>query len=67
MSTSETEPPPGGSGIPASIAALTSPMPASPENASAPSRTSLTPVYALGLCDAVTIAPPSSSREPTRK
>ena len=41
-------------------------MPESPESAIAPSRTSLAPVYAFGLCDAVHISPPSSSREPTR-
>ena len=60
------EPPPGGSGSPASISARTSWIPASPDSARAPSRSSFTPVYALGLCEAVTIAPPSSSREPTR-
>ena len=53
--------------MPASISARTSWMPASPESASAPSRISLTPVYFFGLCEAVTIAPPSRSREPTRK
>ena len=41
-------------------------MPESPESAIAPSRTSFAPVYAFGLCDAVHIRPPSSSREPTR-
>ena len=43
-----------------------SPIPESPESAIAPSRTSFAPVYAFGLCDAVHISPPSSSREPTR-
>ncbi len=42
-------------------------MPESPDSAIAPSRTSFAPVYALGLCEAVHISPPSSSREPTRK
>ena len=52
--------------MPRSISARTSAIPASPENASAPSRTSFTPVQAFGLCEAVTIAPPSRPREPTR-
>ena len=52
--------------MPASICARTSWIPASPDSASAPSRSSFTPVYFLGLCEAVTIAPPSSSRDPTR-
>ena len=42
-------------------------MPASPDSAIAWSLTSFAPVYAFGLCDAVHISPPSSSREPTRK
>ena len=51
----------------ASISRRMSWMPSSPDSAIAPSRTSFAPVYALGLCEAVHISPPSSSREPTRK
>ena len=54
-------------GSPSSSKRRMSWMPSSPESAIAPSRTSLAPVYCLGLCEAVTIAPPSSPREPTRK
>ena len=43
-STSSSEPPPGACPSPASISALTSPIPASPESGRAPSRTSFTPV-----------------------
>ena len=42
-----------------------SPMPESPESASAPRFTSFAPVYAGGLCEAVHMSPPSSSRAPT--
>ncbi len=66
ISTSSVLPPPGGSGSPSSIFAFTSPIPASPERASAPRPTSLAPVYFFGLCEAVHISPPSSPREPTR-
>ena len=44
MSTSSSSPPPGASPRPPSISAFTSPIPASPESGSAPSRTSFTPV-----------------------
>ena len=44
MSTSSSEPPPGASPSPATIRSRTSPIPASPESGSAPSRTSFTPV-----------------------
>ena len=50
---------------PAATRSRSSPMPESPESASAPLRTSFAPVYAFGLCEAVHMSPPSSSREPT--
>ena len=65
ISTTSLVPPPGAFGMPASIWRRMSWMPASPERAIAPFFTSFAPVYAFGLCEAVHIRPPSSSREPT--
>ena len=45
----------------------TSSRPDSLPTGRAPRRTSFTPVYSFGLCEAVTIAPPSSPSEPTAK
>ena len=42
-------------------------MPESPLSGSAPSCTSFMPLYCGGLCDAVTMAPPSSPCEATPK
>ena len=42
-------------------------MPASPLSGSAPSPTSFMPLYCGGLCEAVTMTPPSSPREATPK
>ena len=42
-------------------------MPASPLSGSAPARTILTPLYCLGLCEAVICAPPSSPSSTTAK
>ena len=68
MSTGSARPGgPAAGGRPAATSARISPMPVSPDSASAPSRTSFAPVYAFGLCDAVHISPPSSACEPTRK
>ncbi len=44
-----------------------SPMPASPESGNASRRTSFTPLYSFGLCEAVICAPPSSSSCTTPK
>jgi hypothetical protein len=55
----------GSPGPPAETMSRSSPIPASPESAIAPRRTSLAPVYPFGLCEAVHIRPPSSRREPT--
>ncbi len=41
--------------------------PESPPTGRAPARTIFIPVYSLGLCDAVTMTPPSSSSSPTAK
>jgi len=45
----------------------TSSSPDSPPTGSAPARTIFIPVYCLGLCEAVTQTPPSSSSSPTAK
>ena len=55
----------GSPGSPAMTRSRSSPMPESPDSASAPRFTSFAPVYFAGLCDAVHMSPPSSSREPT--
>ena len=55
----------GAPGSPAVTISRISPMPSSPESASAPRLTSFAPVYGFGLCDAVHISPPARSCEPT--
>ena len=47
------------------LRSLSSGMPASPLSGSAPSPTSFMPLYCGGLCEAVTIAPPSSPSDAT--
>ena len=49
------------------LRSLSSGIPESPLSGSAPSSTSFMPLYCGGLCEAVTIAPPSSPREATPK
>jgi hypothetical protein len=39
--------------------------PESPPTGSAPRRTIFIPVYSFGLCEAVTITPPSNASSPT--
>ena len=68
--SSRSYPPRGSAGSPGSppvTISLSSPIPESPDSAIAPLLTSLAPVYAFGLWDAVHIRPPSSPREPTVK
>ena len=45
----------------------TSRRPESPPTGSAPRRTIFIPVYSFGLCEAVTMIPPSSPSSPTAK
>ena len=49
------------------LRSLSSGIPESPLRGSAPSSTSFMPLYCGGLCEAVTMAPPSSPREATPK
>ena len=55
----------GSPGSPSTTRSRSSPMPESPDRASAPRFTSFAPVYFAGLCEAVHMSPPSSSRDPT--
>jgi hypothetical protein len=59
----------GGPGSPWITMSRSSPMPESPESASAPRFTSFAPVYLAGLCDAVHMRPPSIwfYRKPRRR
>ena len=55
----------GGPGSPFETSSRSSPIPESPDSARAPLFTIFAPVYAFGLCEAVHMSPPSSSRDPT--
>ena len=51
----------------ASARSRTSRSPESPPTGSAPRRTIFIPVYSFGLCEAVTVKPPSRPSSPTAK